>query len=190
MCWADVIFTCAEPQSFSQPKYTASFNYSNHSVFPRFYLHKKKTLKSKLSAISISWSEEPSLCLKCPAPAMPPKLFSLTSAQAASPKAPAINLLRCYSTSIIPAAPSALQRGQVPTKAISYPSIPRRSLARLRPDRETSPELWFTSTRPALVSRSDARGHNETAGDHKPVDERIIKLGKSELLRLVSCQHG
>ncbi|KMU86580.1 hypothetical protein CIHG_04368 [Coccidioides immitis H538.4] len=113
-----------------------------------------------------------------------PKLLSIPFVSPASPRTSAARFIRRYSSSTIPAAPSPLQRTQSQVQSPASPSLPRRSLARLRSERETSSQLlWFTAAQPTLMSRSDARsldGKSERVKNHKPVDERIVKLGKSE----------
>ncbi|EEP78384.1 conserved hypothetical protein [Uncinocarpus reesii 1704] len=111
-----------------------------------------------------------------------PKLLIGPSAISAPPRVSTASLLRRYSSSTIPAAPSPLQRAQSQDTTPPYPSISQRSVARLRREQAPRSELWFTSSRPALISRSDARalnGRDERVEGHKPVDERILKLGKT-----------
>ncbi|EAS37127.1 uncharacterized protein CIMG_02481 [Coccidioides immitis RS] len=119
-----------------------------------------------------------------------PKLLSIPFVSPASPRTSAARFIRRYSSSTIPAAPSPLQRTQSQVQSPASPSLPRRSLARLRSERETSSQLlWFTAAQPTLMSRSDARsldGKSERVKNHKPVDERIVKLGKT--LRILTEQ--
>ncbi|KAI1916019.1 hypothetical protein LOZ12_004625 [Ophidiomyces ophidiicola] len=106
---------------------------------------------------------------------MPKPLCSLC------PRPSVINALYRCSSSIVPAAPSTLHRTHAQNYIISAPFIPRRSLARLRPERDTDSELWTTATQPTLISRSDSRATSGGREDenHKPLDERILKLGKT-----------
>jgi hypothetical protein len=58
--------------------------------------------------------------------------------------------------------------------------LPIRSLAQVR--QEPFSELWFTPSRPARSPVDDLLGNNGrsgSSGDHKPPDERTLKLGKS-----------
>lgn len=67
--------------------------------------------------------------------------------------------------------------------AASQPSS-RRSLAQVRP--EPLDEIWFTSSAPRRSPADDLLGSTATGpnGDHKPPDERTLKLGKSMYKRL------
>jgi Mitochondrial protein up-regulated during meiosis len=59
--------------------------------------------------------------------------------------------------------------------------LPSRSLAQVR--QEPFSELWFTPSRPARSPADDLLGKNRVPGsngDHKPPDERSLKLGKSK----------
>jgi hypothetical protein len=60
------------------------------------------------------------------------------------------------------------------------PLFPSRSLAQVR--QEPLSEFWFTPSSPARSPADDLLGNNAgpgTSGDHKPPDERTLKLGKS-----------
>ncbi len=58
-----------------------------------------------------------------------------------------------------------------------------RSLAQVR--QEPFSDLWFTPSRPARSPADDLLGNNGRpgSGDHRPPDERTLKLGKSLLYR-------
>ena len=59
--------------------------------------------------------------------------------------------------------------------------LPSRSLAQVR--QEPFSDLWFTPSRPARSPADDLLGNNGRPGngDHRPPDERTLKLGKSLL---------
>jgi hypothetical protein len=60
--------------------------------------------------------------------------------------------------------------------------VPKRHLAHVRP--EPISEVWFTSSSPRTGPADDLLGSNlpgrNGTDDHKPPDERLVKLGKSK----------
>ncbi|MBA7492593.1 hypothetical protein ES702_03143 [subsurface metagenome] len=92
--------------------------------------------------------------------------------------------MRTVSTS----SPAAISRWKRLLQILSRPNpIPSRTLAQVRS--EPFSELWFTATAPARISkiptdgslvRTDGiQGNGMPGGDHKPPDERTVKLGQS-----------
>ena len=57
------------------------------------------------------------------------------------------------------------------------PAIPSRSLAQVR--LEPFSEVWFTASWPAKSLADDLLGPQGEGHDHKPPDERTLRLGKS-----------
>ena len=62
-------------------------------------------------------------------------------------------------------------------------TLPSRNLAQVRP--EPLSELWFTSSFPNRGPADELLDPNGIGNDHKPPDERILKLGKSRILTAI-----
>jgi len=67
---------------------------------------------------------------------------------------------------------------RAPPVVIPHKSLPSRHLAQVRT--EPLSEVWFTSSSPKRSPADDLLGSPGNGGDHKPPDERILRLGKSE----------
>lgn len=102
--------------------------------------------------------------------------------------------MRTVSTS----SPAAISRWKRLLQILSRPNpgFPSRTLAQVRS--ESFSELWFTAAAPARVSARTAltdgpfvrldgqtQGNGLPGGDHKPPDERTVKLGQSMRLCLL-----
>lgn len=90
-------------------------------------------------------------------------------------------------------SPAAIPRWKRLLQILSRPNPSSRTLAQVRS--EPFSELWFTATAPArLPAKSDGllqvdghiQGNGSPGGDHKPPDERTLKLGQSRRPSLYS----
>lgn len=92
-------------------------------------------------------------------------------------------------------SPAAISRWKRLLQILSRPSPSSRTLAQVRS--EPFSELWFTAAAPARVSAKTTsadgllyldgqiQGNGVPGGDHKPPDERTVKLGQSMKFRIV-----
>src|SRR2546421_318410 len=67
---------------------------------------------------------------------------------------------------------------RAPPVVIPHKSLPSRHLAQVRT--EPLSEVWFTSSSPKRSPADDLLGSPGNGGDHKPPDERTLRLGKSK----------
>lgn len=67
---------------------------------------------------------------------------------------------------------------QAPPTAALQQFLPARHLAQVRTDPLS--ELWFTPSSPGKSPADDLLGSQGSGCDHKPPDERTLRLGKSE----------
>lgn len=74
-----------------------------------------------------------------------------------------------------------VESGQFP---ILHQTLPSRHLAQVRA--EPASELWFNPSIPLRSPADDLLGTPGDGKDHKPPDERTLKLGKSEPIHLLS----
>lgn len=73
---------------------------------------------------------------------------------------------------------------QAPPTAALQQFLPARHLAQVRTDPLS--ELWFTPSSPRKSPADDLLGSQGNGCDHKPPDERTLRLGKSEQYSLVA----
>lgn len=88
-------------------------------------------------------------------------------------------------------SPAAISRWKRLIQILSRPNTSSRTLAQVRS--EPFSELWFTAASPTrLGARTPAEeilrsneGNGTPGGDHKPPDERTVKLGQSKRFRIL-----
>lgn len=88
-------------------------------------------------------------------------------------------------------SPAAISRWKRLIQILSQPNTSSRTLAQVRS--EPFSELWFTAASPSRIgARTPAEeilrsneGNGTPGGDHKPPDERTVKLGQSKRSRII-----